>query len=58
MLEAHPGIDEVRMTMPNLHHWVVDLTPFGGENRSEIFVATTDPHGLIEATVRRGSAAP
>ena len=58
MLEAHPGIDEVRMTMPNLHHWVVDLTPFGGENRGEIFVATTDPHGLIEATVRRGSAAP
>ena len=25
MLERHPEIDEVRMTMPNLHHWVVDL---------------------------------
>ena len=58
MLEEHPEIDEVQMTMPNLHHWVVDLTPFGGENRGEIFVATTDPHGLIEATVRRGSTAP
>jgi urate oxidase len=58
MLEWHREIDEVRMTMPNLHHWVVDLTPFGGENRGEIFVATTDPHGLIEATVRRGSPAP
>ena len=58
MLERHPEIDEVRMTMPNLHHWIVDLTPFGGENRGEIFVATTDPHGLIEATVRRGSPAP
>ena len=58
MLDRHPEIDEVRMTMPNLHHWTVDLAPFGGENRGEIFVATTDPHGLIEATVRRGSPAP
>ena len=58
MLERHPEIDEVRMSLPNLHHWSVDLAPFGGENRGEIFVATVDPHGLIEATVRRGSAAP
>ena len=28
-----------------------DLTPFGLENRSDVFVATTEPHGLIEATV-------
>jgi urate oxidase len=53
MLERHSEIDEVRMTMPNLHHWPVDLAPFGGTNRDEIFVATTEPHGLIEATVRR-----
>jgi urate oxidase len=53
MLERHPGIDEVRMALPNLHHWAVDLTPFGGTNRGDIFVATTEPHGLIEATVRR-----
>jgi urate oxidase len=58
MLEQHAEIDEVRMSLPNLHHWSVDLAPFGGENRGEIFVATVDPHGLIEATVRRGSPAP
>ncbi len=58
MLERHAEIDEVRMSLPNLHHWIVDLTPFGGANRGEIFVATVDPHGLIEATVRRGSPAP
>ena len=58
MLERHLEIDEVRMSLPNLHHWVVDLAPFGGTNRGEIFVATVDPHGLIEATVRRGSPAP
>jgi urate oxidase len=58
MLERHAEIDEVRMSLPNLHHWIVDLTPFGGTNRGEIFVATLDPHGLIEATVRRGTPAP
>lgn len=56
MLERHPEIDEVRMRLPNLHHWAVDLAPLGGENRGEIFVATTEPHGLIEATVRRSAS--
>ena len=53
VLEARPEIDEVSMALPNLHHWRVDVSPFGLENRDEIFVATTEPHGLIEATVRR-----
>ena len=56
MLERHAEIDEVRMTLPNLHHWAVDLAPLGGKNRGEIFVATAEPHGLIEATVRRSTA--
>jgi urate oxidase len=54
MLDAVPEIDWVRMVLPNLHHWQVDLTPFGLENRGDVFVATTEPHGLIDATVRRG----
>jgi len=53
MLDAEPVIDWVRMVLPNLHHWRVDLEPFGLENPNEIFVSTTEPHGLIEATVRR-----
>ena len=56
MLERHGELDEVRMALPNLHHWLVDLAPFGGRNEGEIFVATTEPHGLIEATVRRETA--
>jgi urate oxidase len=31
----------------------VDLSPFGLENHNEIFVATEEPFGLIEATIRR-----
>ena len=54
MLDVEPGISEVTMRLPNLHHWPVDLTPFGGTN-GEIFVATAEPYGQIEATVRRSA---
>ena len=46
-------VEEIHLTMPNKHHIPVDLTPFGLENRNEIFVATLEPYGLIEGTVRR-----
>jgi urate oxidase len=54
ILERHAELDEIRMRMPNLHHWLVDLAPFGLANDKEIYVATAEPYGLIEATVRRG----
>jgi len=53
MMDAEPAIDWVRMVLPNLHHWKVDLAPFGLDNPGEVFVSTTEPHGLIDATVRR-----
>lgn len=56
MFAAVPEIDWVRMVLPNLHHWAVDLTPFGLDNPAQVFVATTEPHGLIEATVRRAES--
>jgi urate oxidase len=54
ILDAHDEVEAVRMVLPNLHHWLVDLAPFGLTNDREVYVATTEPHGLIEATVRRG----
>ncbi len=54
ILDRHDEVEEVRMVLPNLHHWLVDLRPFGLENDREIYTPTTEPHGLIEATVRRG----
>jgi urate oxidase len=54
ILERHEEVEEIRMALPNLHHWLVDLSPFGLENDREVYLATTEPHGLIEATVRRG----
>jgi urate oxidase len=53
MLDADPAIEWVRMVLPNLHHWTVDLSPFGLDNGGEVFTPTTEPHGLIDATVRR-----
>jgi urate oxidase len=56
MLERHEEIDEIRMVLPNLHHWPVDLAPFGITNDRQVYIATSEPHGLIEATVRRSAA--
>lgn len=57
MLERHEAVEEVRMVLPNLHHWLADLSPFGMTNDAEVYVSTTEPHGLIEATVRRSETA-
>ena len=56
ILERHDEVRELRLVLPNLHHWLVDLTPFGLTNDREIYTPTSEPYGLIEATVRRGEA--
>jgi len=56
ILERHPDVTEIAMSLPNLHHWTVDLSPFGIANDRAIYVSTTEPHGLIEATIRRSDA--
>jgi urate oxidase len=53
VLELRPDVDEVRLRLPNRHHLKVDLSPFGLDNPDEIYVATDEPYGLIEGTVRR-----
>jgi urate oxidase len=52
-LAASPDATEITLTLPNRHHLLVDLAPFGLDNPNEIFVATDQPYGVIEATVRR-----
>jgi urate oxidase len=53
VLDTNEEVTAIRLVMPNRHHLPVDLTPFGLVNRNEIFVATEEPHGLIEATLAR-----
>jgi urate oxidase len=56
VLEARAEVVEVRMSMPNKHHFVVDLTPFGLDNPNEVFHADDRPYGLIEAAVHAPGA--
>jgi urate oxidase len=54
-LATNAALQEIQLALPNRHHLLVDLTPFHLDNPNEIFVATTEPYGLIEATVRRAA---
>lgn len=56
-LDAHPEIAEIRFSMPNLHHFLVDFEPFDMENPGEVFYVADRPYGKIEAEVRREGAA-
>jgi urate oxidase len=53
VLARVPDVASIHLVMPNKHHLPVDLSRFGLDNRNEIFVATDEPHGLIEATIAR-----
>jgi len=55
-LTARPEIAEIRLSMQNKHHYVVDLAPFGLDNQNEVFYASDKPYGLIEGTVTRDDA--
>jgi urate oxidase len=46
-------IDEITITMPNQHHLLVNLTPFGLQNPNEVFLPTSEPFGNISATIAR-----
>ena len=56
VLEAHPEISEIRLSMPNLHHFVVDLSKWDLDNPNLVFYAADRPYGLIEAAVVRDDA--
>ncbi|MFI2425318.1 factor-independent urate hydroxylase [Streptomyces sp. NPDC018955] len=53
IIDHRDEIDEVRFSLPNSHHFLVDLEPFGLSNDNEVYVAADRPYGLIEATVLR-----
>jgi urate oxidase len=51
VLGALPEVCEVRLALPNKHHFLVDLAPFGRENPDGVYYAADRPYGLIEGTV-------
>jgi urate oxidase len=52
-LAACPGVTDIQISLPNRHHLLVDLAPFGLDNPNEVFVATDQPFGVIEARISR-----
>jgi urate oxidase len=53
VLENFDAVSEIRLSLPNKHYNLVDLAPFGMTNPGEVFLPIDEPHGLIEATLRR-----
>lgn len=55
VLNGVPEVGEISLSMPNLHCLLVDLSRFAQDNPNEIFVPIDEPHGYIEACIRRQS---
>ena len=56
IIDHRSEIDEVRFSLPNKHHFLVDLAPFGLKNdiaEGAVYFAADRPYGLIEATILR-----
>jgi urate oxidase len=56
VLEAFPFIAEIRLSAPNKHHFLYDLSPFQVENNDEVYHAADRPYGLIQATITHDDA--
>jgi urate oxidase len=55
---ASPGLVEVRFSMPNRHHFAVDLERFGLNNPNLVFRVQDRPYGLIEGQILAEEAPP
>ncbi len=53
VFDAHPEVEGLHLSLPNIHHLVVDMKRLGLENTNTIFVATEAPYGVIEGTFER-----
>ncbi len=58
VLDEHADITWIRFRMPNEHHNLVDLSPYGLDNPNVVFVVADRPFGVIEGTVARDGVEP
>ncbi|WP_340556738.1 factor-independent urate hydroxylase [Streptomyces sp. GSL17-111] len=61
VINSRGEVDEIRFSLPNKHHFLVDLEPFGLKNdtaEGAVYYAADRPYGLIEATILRDGAEP
>jgi urate oxidase len=53
VLNTFDSVKKITLKMPNKHHILSNLEPFGMDNKNEIFIATDEPYGYITGTVTR-----
>jgi urate oxidase len=53
VLSNFDSVREIHLSLPNKHYHLVDLSSFRLDNPGVIFLPTDEPHGLIEATLRK-----
>ena len=53
VLKTFDAVKEITLKMPNKHHILANLEPFGMGNKNDIFIATDEPYGYITGTVVR-----
>ncbi|HXM55859.1 MAG TPA: urate oxidase [Candidatus Dormibacteraeota bacterium] len=56
VLEACPDAAEIRLRLPNRHHFAVDVAQFGTRAEGQVFDVADRPYGLIEGTLGREDA--
>ena len=58
VLERFPEVAEIRLSMPNKHHFLQDLSAYGLDNPDVVYHADDRPYGLIEGSVLRDDVPP
>jgi urate oxidase len=58
VLERTTCVAEIRLSMPNKHHFLQDLSAFGLDNPDVVYHADDRPYGLIEGAVLRDDIPP
>lgn len=53
VLSSFDNIREIHFSLPNKHFHLVNLDPLGMDNPGCVYLPTDEPHGMIEATVRK-----
>lgn len=53
VLAAVSSISDIKLWMPNVHHFQFDLSRFGIDNDNTIFAPADEPHGYIEGYLTR-----
>ncbi|CAN5222253.1 urate oxidase [soil metagenome] len=58
VLDRHDSVTWIRFRMPNEHHILSDLSPYGLDNPGEVFLVADRPYGVIEGAVAREGVTP